>query len=35
MITAFDQLQWNVVYFKTDMMPALNITVDYVDADGD
>ncbi|WP_136667981.1 imelysin family protein [Flavobacterium sp. H122] len=35
MITAFDQLQWNVIYFKTDMMPALNITVDYVDADGD
>ena len=35
MITAFDELQWNVVYFKTDMMPALNITVDYVDADGD
>jgi len=35
MIAAFDQLQWNVVYFKTDMMPALNITVDYVDADGD
>lgn len=35
MIAAFDELQWNVVYFKTDMMPALNITVDYVDADGD
>lgn len=35
MISAFDQLQWIVIYFKTDMMPALNITVDYVDADGD
>ncbi|HSD13190.1 MAG TPA: imelysin family protein [Flavobacterium sp.] len=35
MIAAYDEMQWNVVYFKTDMMPALNITVDYVDADGD
>jgi len=35
MIAAYDELQWNVVYFKTDMMPALNITVDYVDDDGD
>lgn len=35
MIAAYDQLQWNVVYFKTDMMPALNISVDYVDGDGD
>ncbi|CAM3561801.1 irpA protein [Flavobacterium saliperosum S13] len=35
MITAYDELQRNVTFFKTDMMPALNITVDYVDADGD
>jgi hypothetical protein len=35
MIQVFDSLQQNVIYFKTDMMPALNITVDYVDADGD
>nr|WP_294939054.1 imelysin family protein [uncultured Flavobacterium sp.] len=35
MLTAYDELQRNVTYFKTDMMPALNITIDYVDADGD
>ena len=35
MLSAYDELQRNVIYFKTDMMPALNITVDYVDADGD
>jgi predicted lipoprotein len=35
MISSFDALQQNVVYFKLDMMQALNITVDYVDADGD
>jgi hypothetical protein len=35
MVEVFDELQQNVIYFKTDMMPALNITVDYVDADGD
>lgn len=35
MLSSFDQLQQNVVYFKLDMMQALNITVDYVDADGD
>ncbi|MFD2892667.1 imelysin family protein [Flavobacterium chuncheonense] len=35
MIASFDALQQNVVYFKLDMMQALNITVDYVDADGD
>lgn len=35
MILSFDELQKNVVYFKLDMMQALNITVDYVDADGD
>lgn len=35
MLQAYDALQQNVVYFKTDMLQALNITVDYVDADGD
>jgi predicted lipoprotein len=35
MIAAFDQLQWNVVYFKIDMMTAFNVTLDYVDNDGD
>ncbi|MEW5677333.1 imelysin family protein [Flavobacterium enshiense] len=35
MLTAYDELQRNVISFKGDMMPALNITVDYVDADGD
>ncbi|MFT6638710.1 MAG: hypothetical protein ACJAYP_001296 [Flavobacterium sp.] len=35
MLNSFDALQQNVVYFKLDMMQAFNITVDYVDADGD
>ena len=35
MVNAFDTLQQQVVYLKLDMMQALNITVDYVDADGD
>lgn len=35
MIAAFDALQQNVVYLKLDMMQALNITIDYVDSDGD
>lgn len=35
MLNAFDVLQQQVVYLKLDMMQALNITVDYVDADGD
>ncbi len=35
MIAAFDAMQQNVVYFKLDMLQAMNITVDYVDADGD
>jgi hypothetical protein len=35
MILAYDALQQNVVYFKLDMMQALNITVDYIDSDGD
>lgn len=35
MLAAYDQLQLNVILFKVDMLQALNINVDYVDADGD
>ena len=35
MLESYDAMQQNVVYFKLDMMQALNITVDYVDGDGD
>lgn len=35
MLEAYDALQQNVIYFKLDMMQALNITIDYVDGDGD
>lgn len=35
MLNAYDALQQNVVYIKLDMMQALNITIDYVDTDGD
>lgn len=35
MLQAYDAMQQNVVYFKLDMMQALNITIDYVDGDGD
>lgn len=35
MLSAFDELQRNVVYLKVDMMQALSISVDYVDSDGD
>jgi hypothetical protein len=35
MILAYDALQQNIIYTKLDMMQALNITVDYVDSDGD
>jgi hypothetical protein len=35
MITSYDALQQNVIYIKLDMMQALNISIDYVDADGD
>lgn len=31
----YDVLQQNVIYTKLDMMQALNITIDYVDGDGD
>lgn len=35
MLSAYDELQKNVVLMKVDMLQALNISVDYVDADGD
>ena len=35
MISSYDALQQQVVYLKLDMMQALNITIDYVDGDGD
>jgi len=35
MLSAYEALQRNVVYLKVDMLQALNINVDYVDADGD
>lgn len=35
MLSTYDELQKNVVLMKVDMLQALNINVDYVDADGD
>ena len=35
MLMAYDELQRNVVLIKLDMLQALNINVDFVDADGD
>ncbi|MEQ6168114.1 imelysin family protein [Ekhidna sp. MALMAid0563] len=35
MLETYDELQKNVVNMKVDMLQALNIRVDYVDADGD
>ena len=35
MLATYDELQKNVVFLKVDMMQALNVRVDYVDADGD
>lgn len=35
MLATYDELQRNVVHLKVDMLQALNINVDYVDADGD
>jgi hypothetical protein len=35
MLATYDELQRNVVHMKVDMLQALNINVDYVDADGD
>ena len=35
MLTNYDALQANVILLKVDMFQALNIRVDFVDADGD
>ena len=35
MLAAYDALQRNVVLLKVDMFQALNVQVDFVDADGD
>lgn len=35
MLRTYDELQKNVVLMKVDMFQALNVKVDYVDADGD
>ena len=35
MLTAYNELQRNVILMKVDMLQALDINVDYVDADGD
>ena len=35
MTETFDALQMAVVLLKVDMLQAINISVDYVDADGD
>ncbi|MGB0521740.1 MAG: imelysin family protein [Flammeovirgaceae bacterium] len=35
MLETFDELQKNVVFLKTDMLSAMSINVDFVDADGD
>ncbi len=35
MLNTYDELQKNVVYLKVDMLQALSIKVDFVDADGD
>ena len=35
MLYAYDALQEGVVKLKTDMLFNLNISVDYIDADGD
>lgn len=35
MTKAYDELQKVVVLIKTDMLQAFNVTVDYIDADGD
>ncbi len=35
MLETYDELQANVILMKVDMLQALNINVDYIDADGD
>jgi hypothetical protein len=35
MTMSYDELQKAVVLLKVDMLQALNVSVDYIDADGD
>ena len=35
MLASYDELQRLVVLFKVDMVQAFDVTIDYVDADGD
>lgn len=35
MLSTYDELQRNVILLKVDMLQALNINIDFVDADGD
>jgi len=35
MLQTYDELQKNVVLMKVDMLQAMNVSVDYIDADGD
>lgn len=35
MLQTYDELQKNVILMKVDMMQALNVKIDYIDADGD
>ena len=35
MLITFDVIQANVYLLKVDMLQKLNISIDYVDADGD
>lgn len=35
MLNTYDELQKNVVHIKVDMLQALNVSVDFIDADGD
>lgn len=35
MLETYDELQRNVILLKVDMLQALNVNIDYVDADGD
>jgi len=35
MLNTYDELQKNVVLIKVDMLQAISVNVDFVDADGD
>ena len=35
MLNTYNELQRNVILMKVDMLQAMDISVDYVDADGD